>query len=148
MAPTFTAPHLLQTMIWQGTARAFLLRIALLRVPSICASCTLCLVGRDQCMTRCFSIMPAEQISSSQRGSITLQMPDLPRQTRCLSLIEVCSTTWLNGSTPILHTPFIFLLYLTDISLSPQNSKELFNLRHSQAQNVIEQISEVIKWHF
>ena len=82
-------------------------------------------------MTWCFSIMPIKQISPSQRGSITLQMLDLPCQTHCSSLIEVCSTTWLNGSTPILHTSFIFLLYLTDVPFSSQNPKELFNLRHS-----------------
>ena len=43
---------------------------------------------------------------------------------------------------------FIFLLYLTDIPFSLQNPKELFNLCHLQACNVVEQIFKVIKQHF
>jgi len=43
---------------------------------------------------------------------------------------------------------FIFLLYLTDVPPSPQNPKELFNLRHSQARNVVERIFGVVKRRF
>jgi len=54
----------------------------------------------------------------------------------------------MNGSTPNQRKSFIFLLYLTDAPSSPQNPKELFNLRHSQARNVVERIFGVLKRRF
>jgi hypothetical protein len=54
----------------------------------------------------------------------------------------------MNGSTPNQRKSFIFLLYLTDVPSSPQNPKELFNLRHSQARNVVERIFGVLKRRF
>jgi hypothetical protein len=77
----------------QGTARVYSHKTALPRVPLTFASHIFCPVGRDPQLTLRFFNPPMEVISSSQRGSITLQMPGLPRQIRYLSLIEVCGTT-------------------------------------------------------
>jgi hypothetical protein len=59
-------------------------------------------------MTPRFSMTPAELTFKSQKGDITLQMPALHRQTRCLSLIETCGTIWLNGVVLIMRKSFIF----------------------------------------
>jgi DDE superfamily endonuclease len=43
----------------------------------------------------------------------------------------------------------LFLIkFLTDAPLSPRNPKELFNLRHSSARNVIERIFGILKRRF
>src|SRR5216684_3586444 len=76
-------------------------------------------------------------------------MPALPCQMCCLSLIEMCGTICLNGIVPRKCTWFIscqsFALMFFP---SPCNPKELFNLRHASACNVIEQIFGILKWCF
>ena len=83
MAPTSNAMHLPQTMMWQGTTRAYSLKTALLHAPLIFISCIFYLVGRDQWQTLCFSIRPVKVTSTSQGGGITLQMLALPYQMCC-----------------------------------------------------------------
>ncbi len=116
MAPTSAARHLPQTLICQGTARVCPLKTALLHVPLIFASHTFCLVGRDPHMIPFFSMMPIEPISTSQGIGITLQMLALPRQMRCLSLIETCGTICRNGIVPIMHKWVSLIKVLTNVS--------------------------------
>src|SRR5229473_5170142 len=123
----------------QGTARVCSLKTALPCVPLIFASRIFCLVGRDLRLILRFSITPVEMISTSQGRGFILQMPALPHQMHCLSLIETCGTICLNGIVPRKRTWFIscqsFALMFFP---SPRNPKELFNLHHASARNVIE----------
>src|SRR6267154_3339689 len=133
MAPTSAVPHLLRSVISQGTARVSSHKTALLRVPLIFASLIFCPVGRDHLMTLRFFITPAELIFTSQVGGIILQMLDSHHQMCCLYLIEVCGTIWLNGIVPRKRKLFIFSFSIfTDVfPPSPCNPKELFNLHHA-----------------
>ena len=89
--------------------------------------------------------------STSQGGGITLQMLVLPPQMCFLSLIEVCGTICLNGGMATISKKFL-LLFIFSLTLSfvvsPHDTKELFNLHHTSACNVIEQIFGILKWHF
>ena len=139
MAPTSSAMHLLQTVMQQGTARAYSLKTALLHVPLIFVSCIFYLVGRDQWQTLHFSIRPVKVTSTSQGGGITLQMLALPCWMCCWSPIAVCGTIYLNGIMPRKHKWYVFSQkFLTNILPSPCNPQELFNLHHASACNVIE----------
>jgi len=99
MAPTSTAPHLPQTVIQQGTARAYSHKTALPHVPSISTSHIFCLAGRVLQQTQRFSMMLIKPTFTFwwQRGGIILQMLALPYQMHCLSLTKMCSTICLNG---------------------------------------------------
>ena len=57
----------------------------------------------------------------------------------------MCATIWLNGVGPRIRKLFIFSKILTDVLPSPRNPKELFNLRHASARNVIERIFGILK---
>ena len=109
MAPTLLASHLPKTAMCQGTARVFSLRTALLHVPLTFASCMFCLVGKGPHMTQHFSMMPIKMISTSQAGSITLQMLALPPQILFLSHIEMCGTICVNGVIAMIGNVFFFL---------------------------------------
>src|SRR5258707_15537888 len=108
MAPTSVAPHPLQAMMRQGTARVCSHKIALLCASLISASHIFCPVGRDLCTILRFSMMPVELIFTSQVGSITLQMLALLHQTRCWSLITMCGIICLNGVVGKKRTLLIF----------------------------------------
>ena len=58
-------------------------------------------------MILCFFMMPGILIFTSQVGGIISRMLALPRQTRCLSLIEACGTICLNGVVPEMRKLFI-----------------------------------------
>ena len=149
MAPTSSAMHLLQTVMQQGTARAYSLKTALLHVPLIFVSCIFYLVGRDQWQTLHFSIRPVKVTSTSQGGGITLQMLALPCWMCCWSSIAVCGTIYLNGIMPRKHKWYVFSQkFLTNILPSPCNPQELFNLHHASACNVIEWIFGILKQCF
>src|SRR6266566_184751 len=97
MAPTSAVPYLLQIVVRQGTARACSHKTALPHAPLIFALPIFCPVGRGPHTTLRFTMTPAELISTSQRGGITLQMLALACPRHCLSLIEMCGTIYLNG---------------------------------------------------
>jgi len=100
-------------------------------------------------------MVPTEKIFTSQGGGTTLQMPALPRQRRCLSLIKMCSTIiCLNGIVARKRALFIYIFsslkFFSILTFfpSPRNPKELFNLRHASARNVIERIFGILKQRF
>ena len=68
-----------------------------------------------------------------------------------LSLIEACSTICLNGGMATISKKFL-LLFIFSLTLSfvvsPHDAKELFNLHHVSAHNVIEWIFGILKWCF
>ena len=99
-------------------------------------------------MTPPFSMTPAELTSTSQMGGITLQMRVMAHRMCCLSHIGMCDTICLNGIVPKIRKLLIVLIFLADVLLSPCNSKELFNLRHALACNVIERIIGILKRRF
>ncbi len=136
-------------MTRRGTARVYSLKTALPHVPLIFASCIFCLVGRDLWLILHFSITPIEMISTSWGRGFILQMLALPHQMCYLSLIETCGTICLNGIMPRKHTWFISCQSFTLMFFpSPHNPKELFNLCHASAHNVIEQIFGILKQCF
>lgn len=51
-------------------------------------------------------------------------------------------------SCPISVSYSLFLKYLIDDLSSPRNAKELFNLRHASARNVVERIFGILKRRF
>ena len=51
-------------------------------------------------------------------------------------------------SCPISVSYLLFLKYLIDDLSSPRNAKELFNLRHASARNVVERIFGILKRRF
>ena len=152
MAPMLPASHPPKTVTHQGTARVPSLKTALLDAPLTFTSHMFCPVGKDPHITLCFTMMPVSVISTSQGGGgITLRMLVLPPQMHFLSLIEVCSTICLNGGMATIGKKFL-LLFIFSLMLSfvvsPCDAKELFNLRHTSACNVIEQIFGILKWRF
>ena len=76
-------------------------------------------------MTPPFFMTPDESIFTSQLEGITLQMPDLPRQMHCLSLIEACGTICLNGIVPRKREPFVssefFSLMFFQVHATPRS---------------------------
>src|SRR5258707_3027156 len=136
-------------MMRQGTTRVCSLKTALPHVPLIFTSHVFCLVGSDLWLILCFSITPIKMISTCRGRGFILQMPALPHQMCCLSLIEMCATICLNAIVPRKRTWFIscqsFALMFFP---SPHNPKELFNLHHVSACNVIERIFGILKGHF
>ena len=91
---------------------------------------------------------PAELTSTSQMGGITLQMRVMAHRMCCLSHIGMCDTICPNGIVPKIRKLLIVLIFLADVLPSPRNPKELFNLRHASAHNVIEQIFGILKRRF
>jgi hypothetical protein len=149
MAPISAALRLPQTVVQLGIARVYSHKIALRHVPLIFASHIFCPVGRDPQLTQRFSLMPIRLTFTSQMGGIILQMLASPCQMCCLSPIKVCGTICWNGVEVMKHKLSIFTqAFSSDAPLSPCNPKEIFNLRHASARNVIEQIFGILKQHF
>jgi hypothetical protein len=71
-----------------------------------------------------------------------------------LLLIEEYGITWQNGAVLIFGTlPFIVIVTIlirsySYIFIRPANSKELFNLRHASARNIIERMFGILKNRF
>ena len=151
MAPILPASHPPKTMMYQGTTRVPSLKTALSHAPLTFASCMFCPVGKDSYMTLHFTMMPISMISTSQGGGITLQMLVLPPQMCFLSLIKACGTICLNGGMATISKKFLLLFIFSlmlSFVISPYDAKELFNLCHMSACNVIEWIFGILKWHF
>jgi hypothetical protein len=93
--------------------------------------------------------MPVELTFTFQMGGITLQMLALPYQMHWLSPIEMCGTICQNGVLAMMCKLSIFFgISHYNVLSSPQNPKELFNMHHVLARNVIKQIFGILKWHF
>ena len=60
----------------------------------------------------------------------------------------MCDTICPNGIVPKICKLLIILIFLADVLPSPRNPKELFNLRHASARNVIERIFGILKRRF
>lgn len=103
---------------------------------------------------RLSSIMPVKLISLFQMGGIIWQMLVSPSVLSFWFHSEVSVTIWLNGAVQEygMYLSFTSVATSTIYSnlsyVSPSNPKELFNLRHASARNVIEHIFGILKRQF
>ena len=98
---------------------------------------------------RSYLIMPDRLISQFQMGQIILPMLVSPSALSFWSLTEVSVTIWLTGDAQEygMFPPLITTIY-SNSPARPSNPRELFNLRHASAQNVIEHIFGILKQRF
>ena len=84
----------------------------------------------------------------SPKVSITLLMQGIHHVVNFLFPTAACDITFLNGVVHVLGMscfPFLFFSFNHSDPFRPANRKELFNLRHASARNVIERVFGVLK---
>ena len=148
MEATYISLHPPFSKVSIEIGKAFFHRIAFLYAISTCSSHISLQAGKALQLMREFGLMPWQGGFQCRRDFIILQMRDILIARNFLFHFVVYDIIFRNGVLQVSGMCFARYIYYPTNSGSPANAKEVFNLRHAQARNVIERIFGVLKQRF
>jgi hypothetical protein len=148
MAATYTSLHLPFSKVSIGIGKAFFHSTVFSYAILTCSSHIFSQAGKAQQQMHESGLMPWQRVFQCPQGFIILQMQDFLIARNFLFHFMVFSIIFRSGVLQVFSKCFAKCIYYSTHSGSPANTKELFNLNHAQACNVIEHIFGVLKQHF